>query len=85
LEKSLEMLTFLAVVWSISRQIAIPLLFYTIIGNFIAAYLNQELSKINQEQLQSKADYNYALTHVRTHAESIAFFRGEKEEQNIIQ
>jgi putative ATP-binding cassette transporter len=25
------------------------------------------------------------LTHVRTHAESIAFFRGEKEEQNIIQ
>jgi putative ATP-binding cassette transporter len=85
LEKSLEMLTFLAVVWSISRQIAIPLLFYTIIGNFIAAYLNQELSKINQEQLESKADYNYALTHVRTHAESIAFFRGEKEEQNIIQ
>jgi putative ATP-binding cassette transporter len=79
------MLTFLAVVWSISRQIAIPLLFYTIIGNFIAAYLNQELSKINQAQLQSKADYNYALTHVRTHAESIAFFRGEKEEQNIIQ
>jgi putative ATP-binding cassette transporter len=85
LEKSLEMLTFLAVVWSISRQIAIPLLFYTIIGNFIAAYLNQELSKINQAQLESKADYNYALTHVRTHAESIAFFRGEKEEQNIIQ
>jgi putative ATP-binding cassette transporter len=85
LEKSLEMLTFLAVVWSISRQIAIPLLFYTIIGNFIAAYLNQELSKINQEQLESKADYNYALTHVRTHAESIAFFRGEKEELNIIQ
>jgi putative ATP-binding cassette transporter len=85
LEKSLEMLTFLAVVWSISRQIAIPLMFYTIIGNFIAAYLNQELSKINQAQLQSKADYNYALTHVRTHAESIAFFRGEKEEQNIIQ
>ena len=85
LEKSLEMLTFLVVVWSISRQIAIPLLFYTIIGNFIAAYLNQELSKINQAQLQSKADYNYALTHVRTHAESIAFFRGEKEEQNIIQ
>jgi putative ATP-binding cassette transporter len=85
LEKSLEMLTFLAVVWSISRQIAIPLLFYTIIGNFIAAYLNQELSKINQAQLESKADYNYALTHVRTHAESIAFFRGEKGELNIIQ
>ena len=85
LEKSLEMMTFLAVVWSISQQIAIPLLFYTIIGNFIAAYLNQELSKINQEQLESKADYNYALTHVRTHAESIAFFRGEKEELNIIQ
>ena len=85
LEKSLKMLVFLVVIWTISERIAIPLLIYTVIGNFIALYLNQELIKINEKQLASKADYNYALTHVRNHAESIAFFRGEKEESNIIQ
>ncbi|GAA6617366.1 ABC transporter ATP-binding protein/permease [Scytonema sp. NUACC26] len=85
LEKVLEMISFLIIVWSISKQIAIPLLFYTIIGNLIAIYLTQELNKINQEELKSQADYNYCLTHVRNHAESIAFFQGEKQESNIIQ
>ncbi|MBC1258663.1 ABC transporter ATP-binding protein/permease, partial [Trichormus variabilis] len=85
LEKILEMITFLLVVWSISQQIAIALLIYTFIGNFIAVYLNQELIKINQAELESKADYSYSLTHVRNHAESVAFFQGEDQEQNIIQ
>ncbi|MBN3951612.1 MAG: ABC transporter ATP-binding protein/permease [Nostoc sp. NMS7] len=85
LEKALEMVTFLIVVWSISQQIAVALLIYTIIGNFIAVYLNRELIKINQAELESKADYSYCLTHVRNHAESIAFFQGEKQELNIIQ
>ena len=85
LEKVLEMVTFLIVVWSISPQIAFALLIYTIIGNFIAVYLNQELIKINQAEIESKADYSYCLTHVRNHAESIAFFQGEKQELNIIQ
>ncbi|MBP5971510.1 ABC transporter ATP-binding protein/permease [Brasilonema sp. CT11] len=85
LEKILEMTIFLIIVWTISQQIAVALLAYTIIGNFIAVYLNQELNKINQEELASKADYNYSLTHVRNHAESIAFFRGENQESNIIQ
>ncbi|MBC1280387.1 ABC transporter ATP-binding protein/permease [Nostoc sp. UCD121] len=85
LEKILEMITFLIVVWTISQQIAVALLIYTIIGNLIAAYLNQGLIKINQAELESKADYAYALTHIRNHAESIAFFQGEEQELNIIQ
>ncbi|MCW5315488.1 ATP-binding cassette domain-containing protein [Nostoc sp. KVJ3] len=85
LERVLEMTTFLIVVWSISQQIAIALLMYTIIGNLIAGYLNQELIKINQEELELKGDYSYSLTHVRNHAESIAFFQGEEQELNIIQ
>ncbi|RCJ26212.1 ABC transporter [Nostoc minutum NIES-26] len=85
LEKILEMITFLIVVWTISQQIAIALIIYTIVGNFIAIYLNQELIKINQAELEAKADYSYCLTHVRNHAESIAFFRGEEQEINIIQ
>ncbi|MEH2048359.1 ABC transporter ATP-binding protein/permease [Nostoc sp.] len=84
LEKILEMTVFLIIVWSISQQIAIILFFYTIIGNFIAVYFNQELNKINQQELASKAEYSYSLTHVRNHAESIAFFQGEEQEANII-
>jgi len=84
LEKILEMATFLVIIWVISQQIAIIMLIYTIAGNFIAAYLNQELTKINQEEIESKANYSYCLVHVRNHAESIAFFRGEKQEANII-
>jgi putative ATP-binding cassette transporter len=85
LEKVLEMITFLAIIWIISYQIAIVMMIYTIVGNLIAAYLNQNLVRISQEEIVSKADYSYALTHVRNHAESIAFFQGEKQELNIIQ
>jgi vitamin B12/bleomycin/antimicrobial peptide transport system ATP-binding/permease protein len=85
LEKALEMATFLIIMWSISQQIALILVGYTIIGNLIAVYLNQKLNKINQDGLVFKGEYNYALSHVRNHAESIAFFQGEKQELNIIQ
>ncbi|MEH2000919.1 MAG: ATP-binding cassette domain-containing protein [Nostoc sp.] len=85
LEKVLEMTTFLVILWSISQFIAIVLVVYTIIGNLIAIYLGQELNKINQEELERKAEYNYCLTHLRNHAESIAFFQGENQESNIIQ
>lgn len=84
LEKVLEMITFLVIVWTISQNIALILIGYTLIGNLIAIYLNQELSKINQEELSFKAEYSYALTHVRNHAESIAFFQGESQESNIL-
>ncbi len=85
LEKTLEMMSFIIILWTISQQIAIYLVIYTIIGNFVAVYLNQELNKINQEQLEFKADFNYCLTHVRNHAESIAFFQGEEQELKIIE
>ena len=85
LEKVLEMITFLIILWSLSQSVAIILVAYTIIGNLIAVYLAEELNKIKQEELEFDADYSYSLTHVRNHAESIAFFQGEKQELNIIQ
>ncbi|MBE9228018.1 ABC transporter ATP-binding protein/permease [Phormidium sp. LEGE 05292] len=85
LEKVLEMTAFLIILWSISQQVAVILVVYTVIGNLIAVYITQEFNRINQEELELKADYSYALTHVRTHAESIAFFQGERQELNIIQ
>lgn len=85
LEKTLEMLIFLVIAWSISQFVATCLVVYTIVGNIISIYLTQELNKISQNELECKADYNYGLTHIRNHAESIAFFRGETQELNMIQ
>jgi putative ATP-binding cassette transporter len=61
------------------------LVIYTIAGNLVAIYLTQELNKINQSELNYKADYSYALTHVLNHAESIAFFQGEEQEAKMIE
>ena len=85
LEKVLEMGSALIILWTVSPPIAIYLIIYTIIGNLIAVYLNQAINIVNQQELAFKADFAYCLTHVRNHAESIAFFQGEKEELNIIQ
>ncbi|MBD2776539.1 ABC transporter ATP-binding protein/permease, partial [Iningainema tapete] len=84
LEKVLEMTTFLIILWSISQFAVLILVTYTVIGNLIAVYLTQEVNKIKQEELEVQADYTYGLTHVRNHAESIAFFQGENQELNII-
>ncbi|WP_138502493.1 ABC transporter ATP-binding protein/permease [Nostoc sp. PA-18-2419] len=85
LEKVLEMASALIILWTVSPPIAIYLIIYTFIGNLIAVYLNQAINIVNQQELAFKADFAYCLTHVRNHAESIAFFQGEKEELNIIQ
>ncbi|MBD2438927.1 ABC transporter ATP-binding protein/permease [Nostoc sp. FACHB-110] len=85
IEKFLEIGSSLLILWTISSEIAIYLVIYTIVGNLIAVFLNQQIAKVNQEEIQFKADFSYCMTHVRNHAESIAFFQGEKEEQNIIQ
>ena len=85
LEKILEMVVFIVILWQISATIGTIVIVYTIVGNLIALYLGQELSQINQEQLEFEANYNYAVTHVRNHAESIAFFQGEAQESNILQ
>jgi putative ATP-binding cassette transporter len=84
-EKIMEMTFFIIILWSISKTISIVLIFYTILGNALATYITQQLKVISKKQLEIEANYNYALTHVRNHAESIAFFRGEDKELNIIQ
>lgn len=83
-EKSLEMIVFIVILWQISQIIGIVVIISTIIGNVVALYLSKELNQLNEEQLEFKANYNYAVIHVRNHAESIAFFQGEKQELNII-
>jgi len=84
LERGLEIVTFLGVIWSIYRPVAVIVVVYGILGNIIAGYLSQRVIKINTAQLEGVADYSYSLTHVRNNAESVAFFQGEEQESDIV-
>ncbi|MDM3847810.1 MAG: ATP-binding cassette domain-containing protein [Aphanizomenon gracile PMC649.10] len=84
LERGLEIISFFVVIWSIYKPVAIIVLVYGVLGNLITGYLSQRLIKINTAQLEGVADYNYSLTHVRTNAESVAFFQGESQESDIV-
>ncbi|MEA5569156.1 ABC transporter ATP-binding protein/permease [Anabaena sp. UHCC 0399] len=83
-EKTLEIVSFLAVIWSIYRPVAVIIVIYGILGNIVAGYLSQRLIKISTAQLEGVADYSYSLTHVRNNAESVAFFQGEEQEADIV-
>ncbi|MBW4667890.1 MAG: ATP-binding cassette domain-containing protein [Cyanomargarita calcarea GSE-NOS-MK-12-04C] len=84
LEKIIEMIVFIWILWSISKIMAVALIAYTIFGNIVAIFLSQELANINSDKLEDEADYRYYLTHVRDNAESIAFFQGEAKESSLL-
>ncbi|MEA5581195.1 ATP-binding cassette domain-containing protein [Nodularia harveyana UHCC-0300] len=84
LERGLEIASFLVVIWTIYKPVAVIVVIYGILGNIISGYLSQRLIKINTAQLEGVADFNYSLTHVRNNAESVAFFQGEDQESDIV-
>nr|AIW82276.1 ORF1 [Cylindrospermum alatosporum CCALA 988] len=83
-EKTLDMITFLVVLWFIYKPVAIIVVIFGIVANLAAVLLSQRLIKINLAQVEGEADYSYSLTHVRDNAESVAFFRGEAQESNLV-
>lgn len=71
--------SFSIILWSISQ-----LLFWVAIGTASIATLlgifvfGQKLSSLSFAQYKLEADFRYSLMRVREHAESIAFYKGEK-------
>lgn len=84
LEKTIVIIAFIMILWSISKLIVFTLIIYAIVGNVVTIFLSREVAQINTDKLESEADYYYNLTHVRNNTESIAFFRGEEQELNLI-
>ena len=77
-------LTFLLnilILWSISTQLTLALFFYAFISSTILIISGRKLVTLNFNQLRYEADFRYGLVHVRDNAESIAFYRGEQQEQ----
>ncbi len=76
----LTFFSFIIVLWSISSKLALWLLIYSFGGTALVIFASRKLVALNNQQLRLEADFRYGLVHIRDNAESIAFYRGEKQE-----
>ena len=81
----LTVVSFSAILWSISKTLTLGLIIYVFIGTWIAILTGKRMIRIYYDQLRLEADFRYSMVHVRDNSESIAFYRGERKEiKNII-
>lgn len=81
----LTVVSFSAILWSISKTLTLGLIIYVFIGTWIAVLTGKRMIRIYYDQLRLEADFRYSMVHVRDNSESIAFYRGERKEiKNII-
>lgn len=77
----LQLIAFSSVLWSISRELVYFLVLYSTAGTLITILVyGKVLIGLNFRQLRQEADFRFSLVRVRENAESIAFYRGEKQE-----
>ncbi|QEY32987.1 ABC transporter ATP-binding protein/permease [Synechococcus sp. RSCCF101] len=76
----LTFFSFIIVLWNINGRLALLLLAYSVIGTGLIVFASRRLVALNYQQLKLEADFRYGLVHIRDNAESIAFYRGERQE-----
>ncbi|MDB6077434.1 MAG: transporter ATP-binding protein [Akkermansiaceae bacterium] len=76
----IQIVGYAGVLWSISSTLGIVLIGYAIAGTLVAFLIGKRLIGLNYLQYEREADLRYSLVRVRDHAESIAFYRGERRE-----
>ena len=70
------------ILWSISFDLTVSLFSWALATTVILVIAGKKLVNINFDQLRYEADFRYGLVHIRDNAESIAFYAGEKPEQD---
>jgi putative ATP-binding cassette transporter len=80
----IDLISFTGILWSISQSLTLILITYSIIGTVVALLLGKRLIGLNFNQLRYEGNFRYSLVHVRDHAESIAFYRGEEQESGQV-
>ncbi len=97
LSSTVSLLTFLHILWGLSGLLSVPLsdgnsitihgylvwvaLVYSIAGTLMTMKVGRPLVDLGFHQQRVEADFRFNLIRVRENAESIAFYKGEQEEQ----
>lgn len=78
----LSLTAYVLVLFSISGVLVLTLLIATLAGNAAILQLVRRLASLSFRQQALEADFRFALMHLRSHAESVAFLRGEARERS---
>lgn len=68
---------YVLVLFGISSTLVLTLVIATVAGNAVILRLVRRLASLTFRQQALEADFRFALMHLRRHAESVAFLRGE--------
>ncbi|MFM1991997.1 MAG: hypothetical protein RJA99_4954 [Pseudomonadota bacterium] len=78
---AIQLVAFVAVLWSISRPLVGFLVGYAVFGTAVTTLVfGRPLVGLNFRQLRREADFRFGLVRIREHAEPIAFSHGEADE-----
>lgn len=88
-----SLVSFLAILWSLSGSVAIPwlgidlpgymvwvALVYAVAGTWITHRIGKPLARLSFEQQRYEADFRFAMVRLRENAESVALQQGEAQE-----
>ena len=83
LGSTMQLVAFSTVLWGLSKLLVAFLIAYALIGTVLSvAVFGRPLIRLNFWQLKREADFRFRLMRLRENAESIAFYRGEKQERH---
>lgn len=80
LSSAITLLSFFAILWSISRLLVAIAFVYAVAGTLVTMLFGRRLVALKFNQLKKEANFRYSLIHVRNNVESIAFYQGEADE-----
>ena len=79
----MQLVAFSTVLWGLSKMLVGFLVVYALVGTGVSMLLfGRPLIRLNFWQLKREADFRFRLMRLRENAESIAFYRGEKQERH---
>ena len=73
-------ITYFAILWSISSSLALFLIAYAILGTYFSVVIGRRLIGLNYLQERFQADFRFGLVHVRDNLEPIFMYGGERHE-----
>jgi vitamin B12/bleomycin/antimicrobial peptide transport system ATP-binding/permease protein len=74
--------TYFAILWSISSPLALFLIAYAIAGTYFSVVIGRRLIGLNYFQERYQGDFRFGLVHVRDNIEPIFIYGGERQETN---